>query len=93
LIRKKRPGFLNRAARVLLRVDLAVELQTMVRLGPESESGRRLSHATLDELDAPTIALRAAGADLDASPTEVAAATATANKPTPAVRPRAQVIG
>jgi hypothetical protein len=88
--RKKRPGVLNRAARVVLRVDLDVELQTMVRLGPEPESGRRLAHATLD---APTIALRAAGADLDASPTAVAAATAAANKPTPAVRPRAQGIG
>lgn len=40
-----------------------------------------------------TIALRAADADLSASPTAVASATGTSNKPTPAVRPRAQVIG
>ncbi|WP_226652498.1 hypothetical protein [Streptomyces hydrogenans] len=40
-----------------------------------------------------TIGLRAAGADLSASPTAVASATGTSNKPTPAIRPRAQVIG
>lgn len=48
------------------------------------------THATLNGLDVPTIALRA-DADLDTSPTAVPAATA--NKPTPAVHPRAQVIG
>ncbi|GGR51961.1 hypothetical protein [Streptomyces roseolus] len=40
-----------------------------------------------------TIALRAADADLSASPTAAISNPVTANKPTPQVKPRAQVIG